>query len=208
MEHNQEKREKDVKYQRLLLQIIEEEIDKYFLEQVAPPAAPAAPTPPTASTDAGLEPDVSGGGEGDDEGNVDKAIKILAAKTPIEVKKTILSSLQNGAERPDAETLIAYVQNKKEKESTNNSTIEDTDKEIPINVDKAVTHIVQTFKFKVPEKAEKEAEKEDKASIEEKPAETPAAPAAPTSAPVQESKLQTSLREYLRYKQLSQKVKR
>ena len=64
----------------------------------------------------------------------------------------------------------------------------------------------------MPKKAEKEAkekiEKEEN-SEETTSKETPAAPApTPPATPVKESRLQTSLQEYLTYKQLIKKVKR
>ena len=207
-----------MKYQRILLKIIEEEIDRFLTEQAAPPAAPTPPAdpsavaPPEGAGDTAGEDD-SGEGGGSE---IKTALETLAAKTPIDIKKTILSSLQNGAERPDAETLVAYVQNKLEEPKEESDEEDDTETPVPNNVKKAVSHIVKTFKFKVPEKAEKEAKKEeekDDESEETPSAATPApgAPAAPTppaTPPVTESRLQTSLREYLMFKQLSKKVKR
>lgn len=203
---------KPVKYQRILLELIEQEIDNFILEQAAP--APPA-TPPEAPTDAGAEaPEETDDAASEDENKMEKTIKSLAAKTPIDIKKTILSALQNGAEKADTEALVAYV--KKKEESDLEQSEEETVEEVPENLKKAVKHIIKTFKFKVPEKAEKKAEKEEEKEeqsdeAEEKPAEAPAAPpAAPTppAAPVKESRLQTSLREYLMYKRLSQKVRR
>lgn len=223
--------EETVKYQKILLKIIEEEIDKFLFEQ-APPAAPAPPTPPTPPADpsAATPPadpsasgDDSGGGEeGDDDkeepkDDLEQSIEKLASKTAIDIKKTLLSALQNGAEKEKTQTLVAYVTNKAKEEKQG-----EEEKEVPENIKKAVKHIVKTFKFNVPEKAQKEAEKkveEDKSEEEERSeeesasTETPAAaasPPAPTppAAPVKESRLQTSLREYLMYKQLIKKVKR
>lgn len=214
MEHNQEKRSIYVKYQTILIKIIEEEIDRFLTEQAAPPAAPTPPADPsTVATPADTgeeEPDDSG----EDESKLKTTLKTLAAKTPIDIKKTLLSSLQNGAEKADTEALVAYVQNKEEKPEEEPSE-ENTETPVPENIKKAVKHVVRTFNFKVPEKAEKEAEKEeekDEESDEEEtkapPTAAPAAAPAPPAAPVKESRLQTSLREYLTYKQLSKKARR
>jgi hypothetical protein len=205
-----------VKYQRILLKIIEEEIDRFLTEQVAPPAAP--PTPPADPSAAAPPADAPAGeegneaGSGEDKSEIKTALETLAAKTPIDIKKTLLSSLQNGAERSDTEALVAFVQNKLE-DPEEKSEEEETETPVPNNVKKAVKHIIKTFKFKVPEKAEKKASEEEKKDDESEaappatPAAPPAAPAAP-AAPVTESRLQTSLREYLMFKQLSKKVKR
>lgn len=217
-----------MKYQKILLQIIEEEIDRYLLEQAPPPPAPAPPATPPADPSAPADPNASPPAEeeeetsdDEDDGKIEKTIKSLAAKTPIDIKKTILSALQNGAEKADTEALVAYVKKKEEPEEDSESSadLDTTEEKVPENIKKAVKHIIKTFKFKVPEKAEKKAEeqeeKEDEGDeAEEKPAApspAAAAPAAPPSpppaAPVKESRLQTSLREYLMYKQLSQKVR-
>lgn len=207
-----------MKYQKILLKIIEEEIDRFLTEQVAPPAAPTPPADPSAPPPADAPPEGAGEEEGkEDESDVKTALETLAAKTPIEIKKTLLSSLQNGAKRPDTETLVAFVQNKiEEPKEESGSEEEDTETPVPNNVKKAVNHIIKTFKFKVPEKAEKKASEEEKKEDETEaaPPATPAAPGAPAAPtppaapPVTESRLQTSLREYLMYKQLSKKVKR
>ena len=153
-------------HQTILLRIIEEEIESFLLEQAAPPAAPAAPAAPEAPA----TPDAAPAEEVDAEEDKDpvaEKIKALASKTAIDIKKTLLSDLQNGAKRKDAEAVIAYA---------------DSEEEIPANVEKAVDHIIKTFKFKVPEKPEEQA------------------PEAVT-----ESRLQTTLREYLHYKRLYNK---
>ena len=163
-------------HQTILLRIIEEEIESFLLEQAAPPAAPAAPAAPEAPA----TPDAAPAEEADAEEDKDpvaEKIKALASKTAIDIKKTLLSDLQNGAKREDAEAVIAYVE-EKEKEPKQ----ADSEEEIPANVEKAVDHIRKTFKFKVPEKPEEQA------------------PEAVT-----ESRLQTTLREYLHYKRLYNK---
>lgn len=201
-----------MKYQTILLQLIDQEIDRFLMEQAPPPPA-APPAEPTADAGEGKDVEVD-----DEENKMEKTIKTLASKTPIDIKKTILSSLQNGAEKADTEALVAYVKNKEEAPEEDSDEYDDekaTEEKVPENIKKAVKHIIKTFKFKVPEKAEKKAEKEEEKEAdgeeeEEAPTETPAAPAAPAAlaAPVKESRLQTSLREYLLYKQLSQKVRK
>jgi len=203
-----------VKYQTILLKIIEEEIETFLTEQAAPPTAPATsiPTSPVdpaapATPDASPMEDKSEDDTGEDKSKLEATLKSLAAKTPIDIKKTLLSSLQNGAKKADTETLVAYVQNKEEKVPSEE---EDTKASVPENIKKAVKHIIKTFKFKVPEKAEKDAKKEEEKDNEVAEEETKASSATPTpsAVPVKESRLQTTLREYLTYKQLSQKVKK
>lgn len=223
-----------MKYQKILLQIIEEEIDRFIMEQApaTPPADPAAaPATPPADPSAAGGGEEEGGDEPAPEDKLGQKIKALAAKTPMDIKKTILSALQNGAEKEDTEALVAYVQKKEQEPDQPEEDTEATEeepKEVPENIKKAVKHIVRNFKFKVPEKAEKKAEKEkekEEGKDEEEetaeggaapaagatPPAAPGAPAAPTppATPVTESRLQTSLREYLMYKQLlQQKVRR
>jgi hypothetical protein len=182
-------------HQKLLLQIIEEEIESFLLEQVAPPAAPVPPAAPEApaTPDAPAE-DTE---EGSEESDTAKKIKSLASKTAIDIKKILLSDLQDGGKREEAEAIVAYV-NKKEEEPTEAS----DEEQVPPNVKKAVDHIQKTFKFKVPEKAKEKVEKE-----KEEPASAAQPPASP-AAPVTESRLQTTLREYLHYKRLYNKNKK
>lgn len=190
-----------VSHQKFLLQIIEEEINRFLLEQAAPPVAPAPPADPTAAPPGTEAPPTEEGGE-ENTDEVAKTIKSLAAKTPIDIKKTLLASLQNGAEKSDTEDLIAFVNvNKKEQDSAEN------EEEIPHNIKKAVKHIIKIFKFKIPEEAKKKAEEKEKEAPATPSAAQPpaAAPATPPAAPVTESRLQTSLREYLAYKRLIQK---
>ena len=203
-----------MKYQTILLKIIEEEIETFLTEQAAPPTAPATsiPTSPVdpaapATPDASPMEDKSEDDTGEDKSKLEATLKSLAAKTPIDIKKTLLSSLQNGAKKADTETLVAYVQNKEEKVPSEE---EDTKASVPENIKKAVKHIIKTFKFKVPEKAEKDAKKEEEKDNEVAEEETKASSATstPSAVPVKESRLQTTLREYLTYKQLSQKVKK
>lgn len=221
-----------LKSSTLLLQnIIEEEIEQtlfdhphlriHILEQQQQPpqaspapaaaAAPATPTPPAdpsssapnpaeppADAAAGTPPadpdeeavDADGGGEDDsetddsDEDSSDPVIdmiKALASKTPVDIKKTILSDLQNGAKRLDAEKLMAQV----DQEIQSGKTVEDEDAAAPDNVRSVVKNIEKTFRFKVPDKLAGESESEV----------------------VQESGLQTSVREYLHYKRLLEKVR-
>lgn len=193
-----------MKHKEFLLQIIDEEINRFlFVEQAPPPQTPPPPAPPAAPATPPAAPDASAAdpteeddetdaptededkGEGDSN-DIEDEIKALAVKTPVDIKKTLLSALQNGAEQEDTEELVAYVQSKDDKAS-------DTESSVPSNVKKAVTHIVKTFNFKVPERAEKKAEELAESFV------------APTTA---ESRLQTSLREYLLFKQLSQKVRK
>lgn len=165
-------------HQTILLRIIEEEIEQFLHEQVAPPAA--APASPPATPDAAPAEEANAE---EDKDPVAEKIKALASKTAIDIKKTLLSDLQNGGKRKDAEAVIAYVE---EKEKDSNQA--DTEEEVPPNLEKAVEHIRKTFKFKVPEK----------------PEETTPETTTP-SAPVAESRLQTTLREYLHYKRLYNK---
>lgn len=204
-------------YKKILLKIIEEEIDRFLFEQAAPtpPADSSTLTPPADPSASGSEGDKQDDGEQKDD--LEQSIEKLASKTAVDIKKTLLSALQNGADKEKTETLVAYVANKPKKEKQG----EEKTKEVPDNIEKAVKHIVKTFKFNVPEKAKKEAEEkveEDKTESSEKetqpkqapaasPPATPEPPAAP-AAPVKESRLQTSLREYLTYKQLIKRMKR
>jgi hypothetical protein len=215
VEHNQEKvgREIKMKHTKFLLSIIEEEINKFLQEQAAPAAPTPAPTAPTPPADPSAaednEPDKEE--DGDNEAaepieasdKLEQTLKSLASKTPIDIKKTLLASLQNGAEKEDTETLVAYVDDKDTEENIPQDAEATEEKEVPQNIKKAVKHIIKTFNFSIPEKAKKKAE-ESKTEKEEKPAEAPA----PSAPPVKESRLQTSLREYLVYKQLNKKVRR
>ena len=212
-----------MKHQKILLQIIEEEIEKacfaigqgIFFEQVAPPAAPAAapPTDPTAGAgsppaDPNAPADAADAGGGSEEGekeeakdegdDVSKTIETLAKKATMDIKKTLLSDIQSG-KREDVEKIVATVEAEKDSQ----------DKDIQ----QAIDNIKKVFKFKVPEKVEKEAkekakekEKEDKEEeTEATPPATPPTGGAPPAAPVTESKLQFALREYLFYKNLYEK---
>jgi hypothetical protein len=198
-----------------LLQLIEEEINKALsdieygmLFEQAPPADPAASPPADPVAGEGESSD-SGGTEEKDE--VTEKIKALAKKTTTDIKKTLVSDMQDG-DRENAEKIIATVE-----ENGDN-------KEVTSDLKSAVKQIQKVFNFKVSdevkdeikkktEENKKKEEEEKNKKEEEKKAEAPAAgapPAAPATPaapaqPVTESKLQTLLREYLVYKQLYEK---
>jgi hypothetical protein len=204
----------------MLLRLIEEEINKALIDlengtllEQTPPADPSAAAPadpnaaPPADPAAGgeEESDTSGEEESDD---VAEKIKSLAKKTTADIKKTLLSDMQDG-EREKAEKVIATVQEDEE------------NKEVTSDLKKAVGEIERVFNFKVSDeikdeikkKTQEKKEKQDKEKEEKEKTEkasevaAPAAPATPAApaAPVTESKLQTLLREYLLYKQLYEK---
>lgn len=194
-----------------LLQLIEEEINKALndiengmLFEQAPPADPAAspPADPAAAGGEGESSDSAGAEEEKDE--VTEKIKALAKKTTTDIKKTLVSDMQDG-DRENAEKIIATVE-----ENGDN-------KEVTSDLKNAVKQIQRVFNFKVSDEVKdeikKKTEETKKKEEEEKKAEAPAAgtsPAAPAApaAPVTESKLQTLLREYLVYKQLYEKEAR
>jgi len=202
----------------MLLRLIEEEINKALIDlengtllEQAPPADPAAAAPADPNAAPPADPAAGGGeGESDTSGeeesdDVTEKIKSLAKKTTADIKKTLLSDMQDG-EREKAEKVIATVQEDEE------------NKEVTSDLKKAVGEIQRVFNFKVSDeikdeikkKTQEKKEKEDKEKKEKEEtkkaseAGAPATPAAP-AAPVTESKLQTLLREYLLYKQLYEK---
>ena len=202
-----------------LLQLIEEEINKALndiengmLFEQAPPADPAASPPADPAAAAGGEGESSdSAGAEEEKDEVTEKIKALAKKTTTDIKKTLVSDMQDG-DRENAEKIIATVE-----ENGDN-------KEVTSDLKNAVKQIQRVFNFKVSdevkdeikkktEETKKKEEEEKKKKEEEKKAEAPAAgtsPAAPAApaAPVTESKLQTLLREYLVYKQLYEKEAR
>ena len=197
------------KYQQKLLDIINEEIEYFLLEQdpnappaPTPPADPSAPPSASPSTSSGsppaptppADPSASGGSppadpnappdndKKDDKDDIKKKIESLSKKYDEDIRKTILAKLQNGGERKEAEDILRYVEKNK------NET--DPEKLVPKNVIKTIEKLQKDFDIKTPPPEPESPEKP-----EEKP------PAASPS-PVTESRLQKLVREYLTYKKL------
>jgi len=177
------------KHNHVLLQIINEEIEHFLLEQdpnAMPPADPnASPTPPTDPNTAGATPPEE---EKKDEGNdVKKKIDGLSKQSDEDIRKTILAKLQNGAEKKDVEEILRYIEDNK------NET--DPEKSVPRNLKKVVFQLQKDFEIKTPPpKPEKPEEKPSPA--------TPSATPTPPATPVTESRLQKLAKEYLLYKKL------
>lgn len=188
------------KYQQKLLDIINEEIEYFLLEQ--DPNAPPAPTPPAdPSAPPSASPSASGGSppadpnappdndkkdDKDDKDDIKKKIESLSKKYDEDIRKTILAKLQNGGERKEAEDILRYVEKNK------NET--DPEKLVPKNVIKTIEKLQKDFDIKTPPPEPESPEKP-----EEKPEEKPPATA---PSPVTESRLQKLVREYLTYKKL------
>lgn len=180
------------KYQQKLLDIINEEIEYFLLEQ--DPSAPPAPTPPadpsasggSPPADPNAPPDNDKKDDKDDKDDIKKKIESLSKKYDEDIRKTILAKLQNGGERKEAEDILRYVEKNK------NET--DPEKLVPKNVIKTIEKLQKDFDIKTPPPEPESPEKP-----EEKPEEKPPATA---PSPVTESRLQKLVREYLTYKKL------
>lgn len=121
-----------------LLQVIEEEINRVLYEQApAPPAPPAVPTTPPADPEAPEGAEETPPPEEEDAGkSVEDTIQTLAAKTTVDIKKTILAGLQDGSTKDETEELIANVNG---------------DGEAPENIKRVVHYLQKSFNVKVPE---------------------------------------------------------
>lgn len=193
---------------KLLKNIINEEIDLalkdistgIFLEQMAPPVAPAAPAPPATPPDPAAaappadEADKADTGD-EDKDDLTKKIEALAKRSDEDIEKTFKAGLQDGSKQKETMDILSKV-------------INSLDKDTPENVKRVATEFQKDFDINVPEEVGEEAEDMPPAAPVPPVPGQPPVPSAPpaTPAPIKESRLQTSLREYLHYKKLYQRT--
>ena len=195
----------------MLLRIIEEEIDVLLMEQVAPPADPASLPPPTdptgtppASPDAGEEKEDN---SEDKTEEINKKIKELSGKDKQDIRKNLISMLQN-EKRDDALKILGKIKDRVAEE--------EMDVDVSINLQDVVDDLVQQFPELEEEvdKATLEQGEEEEETPTEGPeatatppappgqAPTPPAPPAAPAAPLKESRVQMLSKEYLKYRSL------
>lgn len=181
---------------KMLLRIINEEIDTVYsslLSEQAPPTpdAPVLPDDPAAGTPpAGDTPPADDKKEEDPDAAVKKKIEDLSKEPDQDIRKTFLSKMQNGIERKEAIELFQYV-------VKNNNEVS-KDKKVPENIKRVVAELQLHFNIKIPPP---EPEKPKAPAAAAAPS-APAVLAAPAAPVVAESRVQKLSREYLVYKKL------
>ena len=195
----------------MLLRIIEEEIDVLLMEQVAPPADPASLPPPTdptgtppASPDAGEEKEDN---SEDKTEEINKKIKELSGKDKQDIRKNLISMLQN-EKRDDALKILGKIKDRVAEE--------EMDVDVSINLQDVVDDLVQQFpelEEEVDKATLEQGEEEEETPTEgpeatgtppAPPGQAPAPPAPPAApaAPLKESRVQMLSKEYLKYRSL------
>lgn len=178
---------------KMLLRIINEEIDTVYsslLSEQAPPTpdAPVLPDDPAAAgtPPADATPPADEKKEEDPDAAVKKKIEDLSKEPDQDIRKTFLSKMQNGIERKEAIELLQYV-------VKNNNEVS-KDKKVPENIKRVVAELQLHFNIKIPPPEPEKPKAPAPAA--------PSAPAPPAAPVVAESRVQKLSREYLVYKKL------
>lgn len=160
--------------------------DGILFEQQAPPNPTAPPTTEDPKKDSEEDPEKKAE-------DIKKKIDSLAKSSDEDIVKTLKAGLQ-GSKSEETLAIMSKIIHGSDSD----------DDAVPENVKRVVDQFQEDFDVDVPEEEVKPAAPPPAVPVPGQPQATPAPPATP--APIKESRLQTSLREYLSYKKLYQRT--